>query len=194
MESSNFERCESIEEVYEVANALLLQLHQVLALYLGLISAQLSIGSVMIFNGDILVRRRIWGISEPIYVYKSATKALSPTATGNLATAVLSLAASDSAIREALALAGNEAITWPRIYDIIEFLGGPRSIDKSHFAPEQEARRVKRTANYYRHLGNPKNAGTLPANPPTLRVASLFATDILQKWIAKKQSSTENVP
>ena len=91
MESSNFERCESIEEVYEVANALLLQLHQVLALYLGLISAQLSIGSVMIFNGDILVRRRIWGISEPIYVYKPATRTLYPTATGSLATAVLSL-------------------------------------------------------------------------------------------------------
>ena len=34
MESSNFERCQSVEEVYTVANALLLRIHQILALYL----------------------------------------------------------------------------------------------------------------------------------------------------------------
>lgn len=184
MESSTFERCQSIEEVYTVANALLLQIHQVLAIYLGLTSAPLSINSILIFDGEILVRRRMWAVSEPIYVYRPAMETLYPTASGSLATAVLSLAASDPAFREALSLGGNEAPTWPRIYDIIEFLGGPRSIEKSGLAPQHETRRVKQTANYYRHLGNPKR-GTLPLNPPTLRMASFFAINILQKWIAK---------
>ena len=155
-------------------------------LYLGLISAQLSIGSVMIFNGDILVRRRIWAFSEPIYVYRSAMKTLYSTASGSLATAVLSLAASDPAVREALSLGRAEALTWPRIYDIIEFLRGPRSIAKSGLASMTKTDCMKQTANYYRHLGNPKD-DKLPSNPPTLRAASLFAADILQQWIARKQ-------
>ena len=41
LESSNFERCQSVEEVYTVANALLRQIHQVLALYLELPSHHL---------------------------------------------------------------------------------------------------------------------------------------------------------
>ena len=186
LESSNFERCQSVEEVYTVANALLLQIHQVLALYLVLTSAPLSISSIMVFNGDILVRRRIWAFSEPINVYRSAMKTLHPSPSGSVATAVLSLAASDPAVREALSLAGNEALTWPRIYDIIEFLRGSSSIAKSGLASKTKTGAVKQTANYYRHLCNPKDDKPSP-KPPTLRAASLFATDILQQWIARKQ-------
>ena len=36
MESSNFERCESSEEAYEIAKQLLSRIHQLLALYLSL--------------------------------------------------------------------------------------------------------------------------------------------------------------
>jgi hypothetical protein len=39
---------------------------------------------------------------------------------------------------EALSLVGHDELTWARIYDIIEFLGGVRSIEKSDFAPPGE--------------------------------------------------------
>ena len=193
LESSNFEGCQSVEEVYTVANALLRQIHQVLALYLelpsapsvGVPTAPFSISSIMVFDGDILVRRRMWAVIG-FNAYGSAIKTLSPTASGSLATDVLSLAASDPAVREALSLGGDEALTWSRIYDVIEFLGGPSLIAESgRSSKKKKTTRVKQTANHYRHLGNPQN-DKLPSNPPTLRAASLFAFDILQKWIAQK--------
>ena len=183
MESSNFEQCQSVEEAYTVANALLRQINQVLYLYLRLVSP-FSISSIMVFDGYILVRRRMWAIID-FNAYGSAIKTLSPTASGSLATDVLSLAASDPAVREALSLCGHEALTWSRIYDIIEFLGGPRLIAEAGLASKKKTACVKQTANHYRHLGNPQN-DKLPSNPPTLRAASLFAFDILQKWIAQK--------
>ena len=184
MESSNFEQCQSVEEAYTVANALLRQINQVLYLYLRLVSP-FSISSIMVFDGYILVRRRMWAIID-FNAYGSAIKTLSPTASGSLATDVLSLAASDPAVREALSLGGDEALTWSRIYDVIEFLGGPSLIAESgRSSKKKKTTRVKQTANHYRHLGNPQNY-KLPSNPPTLRAASLFAFDILQKWIAQK--------
>jgi len=184
MESSNFEQCQSVEEAYTVANALLRQINQVLYLYLRLVSP-FSISSIMVFDGYILVRRRMWAIID-FNAYGSAIKTLSPTASGSLAADVLSLAASDPAVREALSLCGHEALTWSRIYDIIEFLGGPSLIAESgRSSKKKKTTRVKQTANHYRHLGNPQNY-KLPSNPPTLRAASLFAFDILQKWIAQK--------
>ena len=196
MESSNFERCQSVEEVYTVANALLRQIHQVLALYLelpsapslGVPTAPFSISSIMVFDGDILVRRRMWAVID-VYAIGAAMKTLHPTASGSLATAALSLADSDHAVREALSLVGSGEPSWSRIYDIIEFLGGPRLIAEAGLASKKKTACVKQTANHYRHLGNPQNA-KLPSNPPTLRVANLFALDILRKWIAQKTRDT----
>jgi hypothetical protein len=98
---------------------------------------------------------------------------------------VLSRAVIDPAIAEALSLVGHEALTWGRIYDTIEFLGGPRSISKSGYAPESKTRHVRQTANHYRHLGNPKNH-PLPSNPPTLAEAGVFAIDLMTRWIAER--------
>src|SRR6516164_2499926 len=89
LESSNFERCQSVEEVYAVANALLRQIHQVLALYLelpsapslGVPTAPFSISSIMVFDGDILVRRRLYAVINMWAI--GATKTLYPTASGN---------------------------------------------------------------------------------------------------------------
>jgi len=117
---------------------------QVLALYLelpsapslGVPTAPFSISSIMVFDGDILVRRRIYSVMN-MWLY-GATKTLYPTASGSLATAALSLAASDHAVREALSLVGSGEPTWPRIYDIIEFLGGPRLIEESGLASKKK--------------------------------------------------------
>ena len=118
----------------------------------------------MVFDGDILVRRRMYAIID-MCAY-GATKTLYPTASGSLATAALSLAASDHAVREALSLVGSGEPTWPRIYDIIEFLGGPRLIAEAGLASKKKTACVKQTANHYRRLGDPQNAKSLPIGSP----------------------------
>jgi hypothetical protein len=187
MESSNFAQCQSHEELYESAKAVLIQIHQVLALYTGLYSAPFSINSTLILNDDdTIVQRRLYATLN-VNIYSGAARTLNPTASGSIATTVLAQAADDPAITEALSLVGYEAPTWARIYDIIEFLGGERSIERLSFAPRRgETRRVRQTANYYRHLGNP-NKFLLPLNPPTLPEAALFATGLLKKWIESRR-------
>src|ERR1700722_2848588 len=86
----------------------------------------------------LIARRRYTTIT--IDIFRPANQVLNPTASGSLATVALSRAATDPKILEALSLVGHDALTWGRIYDIIEFLGVKRHI-------------IKRTANHYRHLG-----------------------------------------
>jgi len=185
MESSNFELCQSDEQVYTKAKALVSQIHQLLGLYLGLYYKPLSISSIMILNDDDeVIRRRIYATME-VRVHLRATRTFNPTASGSVATDVLSGAFDDPAITEALSLVGDETPTWARVYDIIKFLGDEGSIAKSGLAPRHDTRRVRQTANHYRHLGSPKKH-PLPLNPPTLSEAALFATDLLKKWIANR--------
>jgi hypothetical protein len=122
-------------------------------------------------------------------IVRPAAQVLNP-ATGSLATVVLSRAVIDPSIAEALSLVGHEALTWGRVYDIIEFVGGPSSIKKSGFASERKAAHVKRTANHYRHLGNPGKY-PLPPNPPTLADARVFAIDLMTKWIVERISGSQ---
>jgi hypothetical protein len=186
MESSIFAQYKSHEELYEGAKALLTQVHQVLALYTGMYSTPFSVNSTLTLDdNDTILHRRLYATLN-VTVYSGATRTLNPSASGSLGTTVLAQAAADTAIMEALSLFGHEAPTWARVYDIIEFLGGERSLEKLDAVPRGEIRRVRRTANHYRHLGNPIKF-PLPANPPTLPEASRFAVDLLKKWIEKRR-------
>jgi hypothetical protein len=139
----------------------------------------------MILNDDEhVMSRRIYATLD-VNFYNRATRTLNPTVSGSVATDVLSRAANDPAVTEALSLHGNEAPTWARVYDIIEFLGGEGSIKKAGFAPRSETRRVRQTANHYRHLGSPRS-NRLPPTPPTLAEAGVFAKELLRKWIATR--------
>ncbi len=93
--------------------------------------------------------------------------------------------ASDEKIAEASALVGHEELTWGRVYDIIEFLGGAKGVAKAGFASVTKTGRMKRTANHYRHLGDPTQY-KLPPDPPTLPDAVLFATRLLKLWIDER--------
>jgi hypothetical protein len=136
-------------------------------------------------DDDKIIKQTVYATMK-VTVFTGVGQALSPTASGSVGTAILSVAATDPAMTEALSLVSHEELTWARIYDIIEFLGGgERSIEKSDFAPSRETGRVRQTANYYPHLGNPKDF-LLPSNPPTLNEASLFAKGLLRKWIATR--------
>jgi hypothetical protein len=121
-------------------------------------------------------------MSISISIMCEVERILGPAGSDSLGNIVLSRVGIDSEITEALSLGGQERPTWPRIYDIIEFLGGPESISESGFASKREIVRVRQTANHYRHLGAPRK-NSLPKNPPTLLEASQFATEILKRWI-----------
>jgi len=185
LQSSNFEPYESDDKFYASANNLLSQIHRILALYLGRYSESLSVCALWRLTDDdkIIGQRRY--VTHTFDIVRPAQQVFNPTSSSSLATLVLSRAASDPAITEALSLVGHEAPTWGKIYDIIEFLGGPPSVGKSGFASETTTRRVKRPANHYRHLGNPKNS-SLPPNPPALDEARTFALDLMKKWIAER--------
>jgi hypothetical protein len=172
IESTRFEPLEFDDMLSQCANELLLQIHQVLALYLGLTSEPLAIrGILKLSDDDKVLARRIISLME-VNVYLDARSGFPPTASGSLATDVLSRVMTDTAIKEALSLAGHKPLTWGQIYDILEFVGVRRS-------------KLKQTANHYRHLGNPTKY-LLPQNSPTLAEATKCATVLLKDWISTR--------
>jgi hypothetical protein len=182
LESSSFASCTTVDEVYREANALLSTIRKILALYMAWYDAKIYVSAVMKITDDgTITSRRIWSDSLRVNVVRSPTQVFSPTPSSSLATEVLSRAATDPAINEALSLIGDVTTDWHRVYDILEFLGETNSTtlgaSRSHF------RRVRQTANHYRHLGR-QQGNPLPSHPPTLREAVQFATDLLKLWIA----------
>jgi hypothetical protein len=135
LESSRFEPYESDEKLYEAAKALVSQIHEVLVLYLSLLDEPLTVRALLkLTDDDKLVARRLHATMRAT-VYMPARQALIPTDSGSLGTVVLSRAATDLAITEALSLVGHQALTWRRIYDILEFVGGSalgRSLRKKY--------------------------------------------------------------
>jgi hypothetical protein len=182
LESLSLDACDSHETAYSAAKELLSTIHSVLSLYMGLGDEPFSIGcTLQLTDDDKLIGSHAYGVFK-VNIVQPASQAFSPTASGSLATDVLSGMATDPAIAEALSLVGTD---WPRVYDIIEFLGGESAIERSGFAPRSQTHRVRQTANHYRHLGSP-TGNPLPSNPPTLPEASRFAHDLLKQWIATR--------
>jgi hypothetical protein len=182
IESSDLDAC-TPDEVSGAASQLLSRLHELLALYVGLYSPfEIATIHVLDDRGE-LVNMRSGPVGISINVTRPAD-VLGPAGPGSLGSRVLSKANDNPAIREALSLVGEQPLSWARIYDIIEFLGR-RAISQSGLASEPEVDRVGRTANHYRHLGNPK-PNPLPANAPTLREAGNWACDLVRKWISNR--------
>jgi hypothetical protein len=125
------------------------------------------------------------GITIMITSPTALTEMKTPIHSQPLATAIFERADKDAKISEALKLFQDVESRWGDVYDIIEFLGGPSQIGKSGLGNEKEARSIKQTANYYRHLGRPRPS-LLPTNPPELGRASLFAKKALSLWIESR--------
>jgi hypothetical protein len=187
LESSRFEPCTTPDEVFTVADWLLEEMHRVLGLYLHLYSSPLAATSILVFddNGK-LVRRLLRVSSEDIHVYSADVTELSAEAdSASFGSAILAKTAADPALRGLLELVGPRPLSWSKIYDIIKFLGDADAIAKAGLAPKSETVRMRRTANYHRHLGDPQ-AFKLPKNPPTFVEASAFAKELLKKWLQSR--------
>jgi hypothetical protein len=161
------------------------RLHRILALYCGA-DEVLSVAHIYWINAAGEKLRAIRGVL-PINVISSRGLAELRTMSGTqpLGSVVFQAMILDPAVREALALHGERGLSWSQVYDIIEFLGGVDGIVKAGYADKKQTRTVRRTANHYRHLGNPKSS-LLPSNPPGLAEASEFARTLLKRWLSSR--------
>lgn len=187
LESSEFDSCTKVDEIVAVATRLIQIIHRVLALYARLASP-FELGSVYVLDESGAIVRSVLRATAQIRVYLSA--GLHELSVSNnaqsLGTRLVRRAFSEEELLEALAIVGEDDIKWSQIYDIIEFLGGCREIAKRNWATAREVDRFRRTANHYRHLGNP-GRNPLPPNPPTLAESCTFAVNLLKQWIAKRE-------
>jgi hypothetical protein len=186
LESSTFNACSAPVDVFPVADEILSVVRRILSLYSGL-SYALTVKSIQCVEDD----GRFCGIairgSFTIIIMSGTAMAELATLTKGkpLATLIFERSVNNTDVHEALKLFKDLEPMWADVYDIIEFLGGPREIGRSGWGDEKEARAIKRTANYYRHLGSRK-ASLLPRNPPALVAASLFAKRALSLWIESR--------
>lgn len=186
LESAEFDVCRSPDEVFVVAASLLARIHQLSTIYLYLF-APLGIRSVLTLDdtGNPIRRRIRESIDVNVFSSTGVQELSTLVGPDTLAAALLSRATTDQALAEALALVGSHPITWPQIYDVIEFFGGPEEMARAGLAPRHVTRRIRQTANHHRHLGSRKQ-NPLPATPPSLSEARAFSCDILKKWLAKR--------
>jgi hypothetical protein len=185
LESSEFASCTTGEQVFPIADDIVSRLHRILALYCGA-DEVLSVAHIYWINAAGEKLRAIRGIL-PINVVSSAGIAELKTMRGTqpLGSAVFQTSILDAAVNEALALHGENGLSWSQIYDIIEFLGGEHKIAKAGYADKKQTRIVRRTANHYRHLGSPKKY-SLPSNPPALAEATEFARSLLKRYFSSR--------
>ena len=185
LESSEFATCTTGEQVFPMADDIVSRLHRILALYCGA-TATLSVEHIYWINAAGEKLRTIRG-ALPVNVVSSRGLAELKTMRGTqpLGSAVFQAMIFDATVNEALALHGESGLSWSRVYDIIEFLGGIDGIVKAGFASRKQTRAVRQTANHYRHLGSPKNF-PLPSHPPALAEASEFARSLLKRrlWLS----------
>jgi hypothetical protein len=185
LESLEFTRCTSAEQLFLVADDLVSRIHSILALYINS-TPSLAAKYVYWTDGEGHPWRVIRGSSGfDIISSKGLAELRKASGTQPLASAVFQAISQDSTVREALKLHGESKLGWSQIYDIVEFLGGVDEIVKAKFASKNKTRIVRQTANHHRHLGSTRGF-PLPSNPPSLAEGQDFARGLLKLWIASR--------
>jgi hypothetical protein len=185
LESSEFAPCTTGEEVLPVADDIVSRINRILALYCSF-TPSLSVECISWTSAEGELLRTVRGsISTDIVSSKGLAELKGVCGTQPLGSAVFEAMAQDSAVEEGLSLHGDSGLSWSQIYDIIDFVGGIDHIAEARYATKEKTGIVRRTANHYRHLGNPKEY-PLPPKPPTLADASDFIRSLLKSWISSR--------
>jgi hypothetical protein len=186
LESSSFNHCSKPADVFPLADAMISVVRRIMSLYRGW-NCLLNVASIQCIDAEgKRCGNTIRATMTVLITSPTAMAELTAPVHGRpLATAIFEATVKDDKIREALTLFQDTENRWADVYDIIEFLGGPKEIASKRWGTLKEARVVKQTANYYRHLGRP-DPSSLPSDPPTLGKASLFAKKALSSWIESR--------
>jgi hypothetical protein len=185
LESSEFASCTAGDEVLAVADGIVSRIHQILALYCNY-TPILSVDCICWINANGESLRTIRASSSVNVVSSKGLAELKGASAGTtqpLGSAVFEAVTRDVEINEALALHGDNGLSWSQVYDIIDLVGGVKGIVQA--AARKQASAARQTANHYRHLGV-RRKHPLPANPPTLAQANEFARGLLKRWIASR--------
>jgi len=185
LESSEFALCTTGEEVLAAADGIISRIDQILALY-GNYEPTFSVDCISWIDAK---GESFRTIRDSFLVNVVSSKGLAELkgASGKqpLGSAVFEVMTRDVKVNEALTLHGDSGLSWSQVYDIIDFVGGIRSIVKAGYATRKQTADVRQTANHYRHQGLKKKP-TLPADPPTLVQSNAFARGLLKRWIASR--------
>lgn len=186
LHSSDFDACARADDVFPLADALLRRINSIFYLYACLPEAFRTY-SILAFRADGSSFRGALRVTETINVYSHIGISTLSSLHGPcpLGSAISEKAITDQALEEALKLYGDQDLTWSKVYDIIEFLGGVNEIARKGLVDKSKARIVRQTANHFRHLGSTKNYPS-PPKAPALREAREFVTDLLTSWISSR--------
>lgn len=189
LESSAFDHCVAAADVFPIADRILSRICRILALYSFLYSP-FEAPTVWKLNSQGKPFRNAVRVSTPVRVYssKGLAELSAPQGSQPLGSALMQLVTRDLLVAEMLDLVGDEELSWSKIYDIIEFLGGVKEIAKAGFAETKATKRIRQTANHYRHVGS-RNRHPLPSDAPTIQKACAFVADLVKQWIASRGKS-----
>ena len=185
LESSLFDACTVPGEVFPIADNLLRLMHRFTALH-GRLFLFSEIGYVQEFSDAGAPLRRGLRAMTRVQIYSlEGLQELQKSQRGeSLGSALVEAAVTNRELQEALALIGDGPdLQWAQVYNILEFLGGEKAVVRKKWATRAQARKCRQTANHYRHLGSPKKY-PLPAEPPTIGLATILVFDLLKKWIS----------
>lgn len=183
LESSRFAPCANGGEVFTIADEILRLIQRVSYLYARHLSP-LEIGYVQPFSETGAPLKRTAQASFTLNVVSAAgiEELRNSRGSQTLGAEIVDRAMTDEPVRAALSLLGQGDLQWPQIYDIIEFLD-PEVIVKKKWATREEVRKLRQTANHFRHLGRPKK-NPLPPGPPSLNESRTCVLGFLKKWIS----------
>jgi hypothetical protein len=186
LESAEFARCTTGDEVLATADDIVSRINHILALYCNF-EATLGVEYIDWIDAQGKpFRTHRDSVSVNIVSSKGQAELKKKSGTQPLGSAIFEARKRDSDVKEALSLHGDGDLSWGQVYDLIEFLGGVEGIARAGYAKSRgQTRAVRQTANHHRHLGNAKNY-PLPLTSPTLAQASEFARSLLKRWIAAR--------
>lgn len=93
----------------------------------------------------------------------------------------------DDAVDKALRLLRDDEITWPALYDVMEFLESARiPFGALGWIGKTEWKHIGRTANYHRHAGDPRRSLPTSRPPPTLAEAREAVVGLLRRWLIER--------
>ena len=137
LESSEFVRCTTGNEVLAVADDLVSRINQILAVYANYTpSISVDCISWIDANGESLRTIRS-SISVNVVSSKGVKELVSASGRQTLGSAVFEAMTRDVKINEALTLHGDDGLSWSQVYDIVDLVGGVRGIVKAGLLQHQ---------------------------------------------------------
>lgn len=185
LSGASFETCATPDEVRETASHVLRWLASILEVYAGA-SDDFTVKNVFWKDDRGHLMQRI--ITTTTVRFLGDFKDLAACSANNttLGSELLRLASIDDDIARAFDLIGGKAISWYKIYDLIDLMGNVRGIVNQGWAIRDQLSSIRQTANHHRHLGSTSNKDKLPNNPPHLHDARATITNIFRHWLSKR--------